>query len=77
MMLTFGGYTGHRYLVAAILTGLFWLCTAWSGYTRGDDPVWARRLFISSILIITLLSAMMSIDFKTPAIPDMLLAYKP
>jgi protoheme IX farnesyltransferase len=77
LMLPFGGYTGYLYLAAAIGLGAVWLCLAWSGYKTSDDRAWAKRLFISSILVITVLSVMMSIDPTTPARPDLLLARRP
>jgi protoheme IX farnesyltransferase len=77
LMLTFGGYTGYGYLAVAAAMGLSWLYMAWSGYRTSDDRVWARRLFVSSILTITVLSVMMSIDFRVPATPQMLLACAP
>jgi protoheme IX farnesyltransferase len=77
LMLTFCGYTGYRYLAVATAMGLFWLYTAWSDYKACDDRVWAKKLFVSSILTITVLSLMMSIDFTVPATPDMLLAWTP
>jgi len=77
MMLTFSGYTGYGYLAVAIIISLSWLITAWSGYRTSHDLIWARKLFISSILTITILSVMMSIDHAVPVRPDMLLAFKP
>ena len=62
MMLTFFGYTGRFYLAAAAVVSLSWLYMAWSGYTAPDDLRWGRRLFVFSILNITVLSIMMSID---------------
>jgi protoheme IX farnesyltransferase len=77
MMLTLGGYTGYKYLVVAAVTGLLWLHMAWSGYRAPDDLVWARRIFISSILAITILNIMMSLDFTPPVMREMLLASRP
>ncbi|MEY0347822.1 protoheme IX farnesyltransferase, partial [Providencia stuartii] len=40
-----------------------WLGMAISGFkTENDDRVWARKLFIFSIVAITSLSVMMSVD---------------
>jgi protoheme IX farnesyltransferase len=77
MMLTFGGYTGYLFLTVAVLTGLIWLYTAWAGYRTSDDLSWSRKLFISSIVSITVLCIMMSIDFTPPAAREMLLAFRP
>jgi hypothetical protein len=77
LMLTFAGYTGYTYLAVAAAMGLSWLYMAWSGYKTSDDLVWAKKLFVSSILIIAVLSIMMSIDFRVPAASEMLLARAP
>ncbi|MCG6880985.1 MAG: heme o synthase [Deltaproteobacteria bacterium] len=77
MMLTFCGYTGYRYLGVTVVICLFWLYTAWIGHKKGNDRTWSRQLFINSILTITLLCIMMSIDFTVPFAGDMLLACKP
>lgn len=72
-MLTFAGYTGYRYLGAAAVLGLCWLFLAWSGYKTADDRLWARRMFVFSIVAIFGLSIMMSIDFAMPGpsgLPD-------
>jgi heme o synthase len=74
LMLTFGGYTGYGFLAVAISVNLFWLHTAWRGFGRTDNRIWARKLFMGSILTVTILCAMMSIDFTAKVTPDMLLA---
>jgi protoheme IX farnesyltransferase len=66
-MPTFLGYAGYAYLAAATLLGLCWLYMALAGYRAGDDRLWAKRLFIFSILIIFVLSVMMSVDFARPS----------
>jgi protoheme IX farnesyltransferase len=75
LMLTIGGYTGYSYLVVAVMMGLCWLYMAWSGYKTSDDRVWAKKLFVFSILTIAVLSVMMAIDFTMPATSNMLLTY--
>ena len=77
LMLTFGGYTGYHYLAVAAALGLSWLFMAWSGYKTSDDRLWAKRMFIFSVVSITVLSVMMSIDFTMPPPPPMLLTYAP
>jgi protoheme IX farnesyltransferase len=74
LMLTFGGYTGYSYLAVAATMGLSWLSLACWGYKTSDDRGWAKKLFVSSILTITVLSVMMSLDFTVPAPSDMHLA---
>lgn len=64
LMLTVGRYTGFNYLAVAAAMGGYWLHMAWSGHKAADDRIWARKLFVFSILIITALSVMMSVDFN-------------
>jgi len=66
LMLTFGGYTGYSTFAVATVLGLSWLYMAWSGYKAKDERLWAKKLFIFSILTIFILSVMMSIDFTSP-----------
>ena len=74
LMLTFGGYTGYSYLAVAVAMGLSWLYVACSGYRTSDDRIWAKKVFTSSILTITVLSIMMSIDFTVPAESEKIIA---
>lgn len=68
LMLSIGGYAGYKYLVVAAAVSVWWLCMALSGYkAQNNDRIWARKLFVFSIIAITTLSIMMSIDFMTPA----------
>ncbi|MGW8160908.1 MAG: heme o synthase [Desulfobulbales bacterium] len=66
LMLTMGGYTGYSYLAVAAVMGFFWLHMAWTGFKASDNRIWARKLFVFSILIITVLNIMMSIDVTRP-----------
>jgi len=68
LMLTIGGYTGFIFLAVTAATGLLWFGMAWSGFRAPDAQLWGKRLFIFSILSITLLNVMMAIDFRMPPI---------
>ncbi|PIT44328.1 protoheme IX farnesyltransferase [Snodgrassella alvi] len=73
LMLSIGGYAGYKYLVAAAAVSVWWLCMALSGYkAQNNDRIWARKLFVFSIIAITTLSIMMSVDFMTPASPTVI-----
>ncbi len=63
LMLTVCGYTGYGYFVVTAASGLVWLFIAWSGRKAADERLWAKRLYICSILAMLVLSLMMSIDF--------------
>ncbi|MBJ3814806.1 protoheme IX farnesyltransferase [Shimwellia pseudoproteus] len=66
LMLSLGGYAGYKYLVVAAAVSVWWLGMALSGYKTANDRVWARKLFVFSIVAITSLSVMMSVDFMVP-----------
>ncbi|MBT0728087.1 heme o synthase [Rosenbergiella australiborealis] len=73
LMLTLGGYAGYKYLVVAAAVSLWWLGMALSGYkSENDDRVWARKVFVFSIVAITALSVMMSVDFMGPGSTELL-----
>ncbi len=74
LMLTFGGYPGYSTLTVASLLGLSWLYLAWWGYQAADERLWARKLFVFSILTIFILCAVMSLDATAPRPPEMLLS---
>ncbi len=67
LALNLGGYAGYRYLAAAMASGLVWLGIAWWGYRNTDHNRWAKRLFIFSIVNITILCAMMAVDVTIPS----------
>jgi protoheme IX farnesyltransferase len=74
LLLTLRGYAGYSYFTVAAATGLSWLYLAASGYRTLEDRVWAKKLFVSSIVTINLLGVMMMLDVTTPT-SDTLLAW--
>lgn len=77
LMLTLAGLTGYSTLAVAVVLGLFWLYIAWSGGKASDERLWARRLYLFSIVTIFTLSIMMSIDFIAPAASGVYLSHAP
>ena len=61
-MLSLEGYTGRTYMAAAATVGLLWLILAVHGFRTSDERLWAKRVFVFSILAIAVLSVMMSVD---------------
>lgn len=59
MMPTLFHYTGWVYLAVALLLGLAWLIFAIKGFYAEDNRLWARKIFLFSILVITVTSVMM------------------
>jgi protoheme IX farnesyltransferase len=77
LMLTFGGYTGYSTIAVAIGLGVSWLYMAWWGYDESDERLWARRLFLYSIVAVFVLSITISVDYATSVPREMLLSYIP
>ncbi len=73
LMLTLSGYAGYKYLVVAAAVSVWWLGMALRGYKATNDSVWARKLFVFSIIAITSLSVMMSVDFNVPSSAGLLI----
>ncbi|MCE1644748.1 UbiA family prenyltransferase, partial [Enterobacter hormaechei] len=62
LMLAISGYAGYKYLIVATAVSIWWLGMALSGYKTSNDRIWARKLFLFSIVAIMSLSVMMSVD---------------
>lgn len=56
---TFLGYTGFIYLSTAFCLGMIWLCVAIQNIRTENYKAWARKVFLFSLLVITLLSFVM------------------
>lgn len=55
-------YAGYGFLIVTGLISIYWLFVAIKDYGKGSEVQWARRLFVISILAITVLSVMMSFE---------------
>ncbi|ACR69397.1 protoheme IX farnesyltransferase [Edwardsiella ictaluri] len=75
LMLALVGYAGYKYLIVAAVVSIWWLGMALRGYKTENDSIWARKLFVFSIVAITSLSVMMSIDFSVSSASPALLTY--
>lgn len=60
--LTTFGYTGFVYLLIVAFLNLIWLMMAFQGFKTTDDSKWSRTVFLFSLVVITFLSIMMSIN---------------
>jgi len=65
-LLTLCGYSGYFYSGAVAILSLYWLLMARLGPKDQTELLWAKKLYIISILTIVVLSVMMSIDYTTP-----------
>ncbi len=65
--LTYFKYTSYMYLVVMILLGLYWLWIGVSGFKKtSDDNKWASKMFLSSLIILTLFSVVVSFGTRLP-----------
>ncbi|HSW37098.1 MAG TPA: heme o synthase [Candidatus Saccharimonadales bacterium] len=60
------GYTGYTYLVVMLAVGLIWLWRGLQGFKAADDTVWARRMFLFSLVVILCLDVSLSIGSVLP-----------
>lgn len=63
LMLTYYGYVGHWYALIMGGCSLYWLYLAKIGYQPDNERLWARKVFIFSIVIIMAFSVLVSVDF--------------
>jgi len=75
LMLTVAGYTGYSFFAVAAALGCCWLYLTWSGHNAFDERLWAKKLYVFSILTVFVLSVMMSIDAALPDAANMMLIY--
>jgi len=52
-LLTIFGYTGDAYLFVALILGVVWLIIGLRGFKSANDAKWARKMFLFSLIIIT------------------------
>jgi protoheme IX farnesyltransferase len=52
--LTFFDFTGKIHFLNATLVGIYWIYLSISGFKTQDEPKWGRKMFFTSIIIITL-----------------------
>jgi heme o synthase len=53
LMLTVFHYTGLSYAVIAALLGTVWLWLSIQGFKTDNDKLWARKMFICSLVVVT------------------------
>lgn len=57
LLLFFYGYTGYIYLVLTLFLGCAWLVMALQGFKCANDLVWARKMFVFSLVVVMGISA--------------------
>lgn len=66
LLLSFYGYAGYTYALIVGILGLSWLWRATQGFNAQDDRLWGRGMFLSSLIVIMGLSAMLSVGSLLP-----------
>jgi heme o synthase len=64
LLLAVFGYAGMAYVAAAALLSAAWLYLTVKGFKAEDDRLWARSMFRLSLVIITALCVMISVDAR-------------
>ncbi len=62
LLLTVFGYTGYAYLIVATLLGIAWLFLCIKGFKVDNDKLWARKMFLFSLVTITVLCPLIALD---------------
>ena len=55
-LLTFFHYTGALFLIASALLSAAWFCLCIKGFSCRNDSVWARQMFVFSLIVVSVLS---------------------
>jgi protoheme IX farnesyltransferase len=61
-LLTFLGYAGPAYLLITTAIGFIWLYLCFQGFKTHNNQIWARKMFIASLVAITVQSIILSLD---------------
>lgn len=63
LMLTFLGFTGYAYLVVAGALSFGWLILCIKGFKAPSDKIWARKMFVFSLVTIMGISLTISLNY--------------
>ena len=61
-LLNLFGYTGSTYLVIAALLSCSWLWLCIQGFKSDNHQLWARKMFLFSLIVIVVLSVIIAVD---------------
>lgn len=62
VLLTVFGYMGYVYAVVAGSLGLAWLFIGLKGFHKDDDKIWARKMFVVSLVVIMTLCIAITVE---------------
>lgn len=63
LLLSARGYAGNIYALVISLMSLYWLYLVKVGYKKQEEVVWGRKNFIFSVVMITVFSVLISVDY--------------
>ncbi|WP_226813644.1 heme o synthase [Candidatus Profftia lariciata] len=64
MMLPLAGYVNYQYFTVVVVVSSYWLYLSLSGYRKKvNNFLWARKMFLFSIVTIIILNIIMSINY--------------
>jgi len=63
LLLVEQGFVGYIYALVISLMSIYWIYLVKVGYKVENEQVWGRKLFVFSILIITVFSVLISVDY--------------
>ena len=61
------GYTNWVYLIIINFLCIYWLYLAVIGFKAENDQVWAKKFFLFSVILITIMSISFSFTYTSPA----------
>ena len=59
-------YTGYVYLAVMLLLGLYWFASGIKGFRSADDKDWAKKMFLFSLIILTVFCVLISFNVLLP-----------
>jgi heme o synthase len=65
-LLTLYAYTGYTFLIMMTIVSLAWFIKGIRLYNMKNDSLWGRKMFLFSLIVITVFSAMLSIGARLP-----------
>ena len=68
LLLAVYGFAKYTYAVVVLLLGLWWLALSLQGFKKNpaDDQIWAKKVFLFSLVVITILSVTMCLTAVLP-----------
>ncbi len=60
------GYVGYSYLVVMLALGVVWLVMGVRGFKSSDDKLWGRKMFLFSLLVLSVFSLMLVLNAWLP-----------